>query len=87
MTDAVADATGQRQEKHNEVRQPNSAVNTYSCEDEDSEPYHVEDEELLITPSISQQPGVLDLKACQIFFCEMETLHENCEQIDGKNFR
>jgi len=86
VANAVSYASRERQEKNYEIGQPDTAVNTDGRQQKYGEPYRVEREELHVAPMISEQPGKLPLESGQIFFREVDTLHEDGEQVNWENF-
>lgn len=86
VADSVSYASSERQEKYYEIGQPHSEINTDGGQQKHGEPYRVEREELRAGPLISKQPGELVVKTGEIFFREVETLHQDGEQINRENF-
>jgi len=85
MGDAVPYTSDEREKKNNEVGQRYSPVDTQSRQHESGEPQHIERHKARIAPIVSEQPWELMLKASYIFLGEMQALHGDGEQIDGKD--
>jgi hypothetical protein len=83
--DAISDTSDQREKEDNEVSQLHPKVDAESSQYERSEPQHIKGHKAGIAPIVSEQLRELVLEAGQIFLGEMQALHGNREQVDGKN--